>query len=259
MTDKDEFIWKTSISDASKENTIIRGYDINKLIGNLSFTQAIYLILKGELPSKQHKKMLDAIFVSVIDHSIAVPSVVTARTTASCGAPFNAAVAAGVLCISEYHGGAIEQAAKLFQEELKNTKEAKEAAKNIVNKISIEKKRMPGYGHKIYTEDKRALHLLKLAKEFTIAGKHTELAIEVEKELEKAKGKKLCLNVDAAIAGIISDMGFDWQLGKAFFIISRTVGLCAHVHEEQTQEKPFRRLPEDICEYTGKPLRKLPK
>ena len=100
--------------------------------------------------------------------------------------------------------------------------------------------------------------MLDIAKELHLAGKHVALASSIEKELEQAKGKKLCLNVDAAIAAIVSDMGFDWKLGKAFFIISRTVGLCAHVHEEQTREKPYRRLPEEACVYDGPAPRKLP-
>jgi len=50
-------------------------------------------------------------------------------------------------------------------------------------------------------------------------------------------------------------MGFPWTLGKAFFIIPRTVGITAHVHEELTQEKPVRRL--DNTVYTGKKRRSL--
>ena len=32
-------------------------------------------------------------------------------------------------------------------------------------------------------------------------------------------------------------VGFDWRLGKGFFIIGRVPGLVAHVYEELTMEK----------------------
>ncbi len=258
MTENKEAQWKTGITHASDEKTLVRGYELTELIGRLSFSQAIYLILKGELPSETHAKMFDAIFVSCIDHGIAIPSTMNARIAASCGASFSSAVAAGLLCISEHHGGAIEQAAKVFQEGVQQGKSIQEAAKDIVD-VSVEKKqRLPGYGHKMYTEDPRAKRLVELAKDLILGGKHVELAIAIERELEHAKGKKLCLNIDGAIAAIVSDMGFDWRLGKAFFIIARVAGLCAHVHEEQTREKPYRRLPEEACVYDGPPSRSLP-
>jgi len=257
MAENKEPRWKTGIAYSSDEKTLVRGYELTELIGRLSFSQAIYLVLKGELPTEKQANMLDAIFVSCIDHGIAIPSTMNARIAASCGASFNSAVASGIICISEHHGGAIEQATKVFQEGVQQGKSIQETAKSIVD-VSVEKKqRLPGYGHKMYTEDPRAKKLVELAKNLILGGKHIELAITIEKELEAAKGKKLCLNIDGAIAAIISDMGFDWRLGKAFFIIARVAGLCAHVYEEQTREKPYRRLPEEACAYDGPAPRKL--
>ena len=37
--------------------------------------------------------------------------------------------------------------------------------------------------------------------------------------------------------------------GKAFFILSRSVGMAVHVVEEMQYEKPFRRLDESEVEY----------
>ncbi len=82
----------------------------------------------------------------------------------------------------------------------------------------------------------------------------------MEEEIFKQKGKRIVLNVDGAIAAVTSDMGFDWRLGKGFFIIGRVPGLVAHVYEELTTEKPFsKRLNEpEETEYTGVPPRELP-
>ena len=84
------------------------------------------------------------------------------------------------------------------------------------------------------------------------------LSKAIEKELEISKGKKLPINVDGAIAAIISDMDFDWKLGKAFFLIGRVAGLTAHVYEEQTEFKPMRKMFSIDGEYDGPEERDVP-
>ena len=107
--------WKTAISDIHPNKILIRGYPVDELIGQITFPQAIYLVLKGEMPSPEVGRLVDAIFVSSVDHGPTPPSVLAARTVASTGAELNAAIAAGVLAISRYHGGAIEEGMKLFK------------------------------------------------------------------------------------------------------------------------------------------------
>ena len=98
-----------------------------------------------------------------------------------------------------------------------------------------------------------------MAKETGFSGRHIDLAVHIEAELEKQLGKRLPLNVDGAVGAVISDMGFDWRLGKGFFIISRTAGLVAHVYEEWTRERPMRKLGPPPSEYDGPGERTLGK
>ena len=240
-------IWKTKISKATKQKTILHGDDLDELTKKINFTQAIFLTLKGEMPTKKEEKMLNAILVSSVDHGVGVSSIITARCTAAAGNQFNSSVAAGIGTLGKYHGGAIEDCAKI----LKQQKNAKEIVSNALSG----KKRLLGFGHKIYTKDPRTQTLLSIAKENKIFGKHCKLALEIEKELEKQKKRKLCLNIDGCIAAIILDMGFPCSIGNAFFIISRSIGICAHVHEELTEEKPVRRIEDE--KYIGKKSRKL--
>ncbi|MBI2085713.1 citryl-CoA lyase [Candidatus Daviesbacteria bacterium] len=243
--------WKTSISGIVDEEVHIHGYKITDLIENLSFTDAIWLELKGELPSKNEREMLDAILISTIDNGMGPPSVTNARNSASAGNPMQAAVAAGLLGIGEYHGGAIEECARLLQMGLTVDK--------LVEKVISSGDRIPGFGHKIYTEDPRAKQIFEKAKKLGFFGEYANLAVEVEKILEEKKGKKIPINVDGAIAAVVSDMGFDCRLGKGFFIIGRVVGLIAHIFEEWVREKPFRRVPSEEIEYDGVPPRSLKK
>jgi citryl-CoA lyase len=46
-------------------------------------------------------------------------------------------------------------------------------------------------------------------------------------------------------------MGFDWRLGKGFFLISRVPGLVAHAYEELTRERPMRKLGDWNYQYDG--------
>ncbi len=252
MSDKK---WRTSISIHDGYEAYVRGYKLRDLVGNLTFSEAIYLVLKGELPSEKEAKMLDAIFVSLVEHSIAPPSVIAARAVASGGNSLHVGVGAGVLAFGEAHGGALEGAMKFLQENVdKNPEE-------VVKKYFEEGKRIPGYGHRFYKEyDPRKKVLFDIAKEIGFYGKFCEFAEKVEEEIEKLKGKKLVMNVDGAIAAIVSEMGFDWKLGKGFFIIGRIPGLVAHVYEELKYEKPFsKRLDEEKeVEYFGVKPRELP-
>ncbi|HDQ16213.1 MAG TPA: citryl-CoA lyase [Bacteroidetes bacterium] len=253
--------WNSKITKVEPNHLVTRGYRQEDLIGNVPFSHVVYLLLKGELPSKEHGKMIDAILTASIDHGVTPPSAMASRIVASGGVPLPTAVAAGVLSIGDAHGGAIEKGAKLFQESVKRMKDEgkgiDEMAKSVVKEAREQNKRIPGFGHRVHTSDPRTKRLYSLAKELKIAGDHFELSRAIEAELEKSSGKKLPINVDGAIAAVISDMGFDWRLGKGFFLIGRVAGLTAHVYEEQTREKPMRKMFSVDCEYDGPEERDL--
>ncbi|MCJ7509066.1 MAG: citryl-CoA lyase [candidate division Zixibacteria bacterium] len=243
--------WKTAISKINKGEIRVRGYDIAEMMEKLTFAQAVFLILKGELPNPAESKIMEAILVSSIDHGATPPSTLATRTVISGGNPVNAAIAGGVLTIGDTHGGAIEKCAKKLQKTVKENDNLGEAAKEIVKKLVEEDKKMPGFGHRIHQVDPRTKKLFELADKLGISGKHTKLILAIQKELTKKTGKEIPINVDGAIGAVISDMGFDWRLGKGFFIISRTPGLLAHAFEELTREKPMRKLGNTDCEYDG--------
>ena len=250
--------WKTAITEIKKGEIRVRGFDITQLMEKLSFSDAVFLVLKGELPRKDESEMMRAILVSSIDHGVTPPSVLSARCVFSSGNSFNAAVAGGVLSIGDVHGGAIERCARILQEWSKKSVQIDSLAKELVADSIYAKKRIPGFGHRLHETDPRTVKLFEIARKLKFSGRHLELAQAVERELAVSLGKKLPLNVDGAIAAVISDMGFDWRMGKAFFIISRVPGLAAHVYEEMTREKPMRKLGDWNFEYDGPGRREIP-
>ncbi len=254
--------WITKITKVEPNHLVTRGYRQEDLIGKIPYPSVVYLLLKGELPSKEHGRMIDAILTACIDHGVTPPSAMASRVVASGDVPLPTAVAAGVLSIGDAHGGAIEKGAKFLQEgitRMKNEdKTIDEFAKILVSESREQKKRILGFGHRVHTSDPRTKRLFSLADELNIARGHISLSKAIEKELEIQTGKKLPINVDGAIAAIISDMGFDWRLGKGFFLLGRVAGLTAHVYEEQTEQKPMRKMFTTECEYDGSEERDLP-
>lgn len=250
-----ELHWKTSITDVKPNRINMRGYPVDKLMGKISFTQAIYLVLKGEFPTPEAGKLIDAIFVSSVDHGASPPSVLAARTVVSTGAELNSAIAAGVQAISRLHGGAIEEGMKLFLEVAQKMEEKKASEDEIVSQVLEEmkekKKRASGFGHRIHMQDPRTKKLFALAEELGFVGKYVRIALAVEKNLESQLGKSLPINVDGAIAALLCELGISPEIGNAFFIIARVPGLVAHIHEEKTRMKPMRKIHPQDYEYDG--------
>src|SRR5256714_12993946 len=100
--------WKTSLTCIEPNKILVRGYPLDEIMGRLTFGEAIYLLLMGDVPSPAIGSVMEAILVSFIDHGATPPSTLAARNTATTGAPLRACVAAGVLGFGRYHGGGIE-------------------------------------------------------------------------------------------------------------------------------------------------------
>jgi citryl-CoA lyase len=229
--------WKTSIS-SSGEDSVVRGVSREEVI-EMDFADAIWLILKGEKPTEEESKIFNTILSSSIDHGVGNPSTVSARTVQSGGNEMNTSVAAGILALGDKHGGAIEECMEILQSE--------ESAEEIVDRYLSEEEKIPGLGHKVYSEkDPRAEKIFRKAEEIGLSGEHVEEMRDIAEVFSERK-VSLVLNVDAAIAAVMSDLGWPPELGKSFFIISRTPGLVAHVHEEM-EEEDFRR---EDGEYVG--------
>lgn len=247
---------KTGITSIAPGEIRVRGYNIAELMGRKSFAEVTYLVLKGQMPTEAEGRMMDAILTSSVDHGVTPPSSLAARTVMSGGNPLNAAVAGGILTIGDTHGGAIEQCARILQEWAQKSGDPSELASQLLEDLKAENQRMPGFGHRLHKTDPRTVRLFAMAGELKFSGKHQTLARAIESVFE-LQGKSLPINVDGAIAAVISDMGFDWRLGKGFFIISRTVGLIAQAYEEKTREKPMRKLGISDYIYDGPPSRQL--
>lgn len=229
--------WRTEIA-SSGENAKIRGEKLETVM-DMEFADAIWLLLTGEEPDPDESDLFNTVLSSSIDHGVGNPSTVSARTVQSGGNDMNTSVAAGVLALGDKHGGAIEEGMKILQSD--------KTAEEIVKEYLENEQKIPGLGHKVYDEkDPRAEKMFQKAEELGLSGEYTEKIKEIQ-EIFAEKKVPLVINVDGAISGVMSDLDWDYKLGKGLFIIARTPGLVAHVREEMDEED-FRR---ENGEYVG--------
>src|ERR1700732_67321 len=151
--------WQTSLTSITPNKILIRGYPLDEMIGRLSFADAVYLLLMGELPTPAIGRMLDAVLVSSIDHGVTPPSTLAARNVATSGAPLKDSVAGGILAFGPHHGGDIESCMRFLDAGLtlvRSGRTLQEAADAIVEECAREHQVPPGFGHRFHTRDPRA-------------------------------------------------------------------------------------------------------
>lgn len=251
--------WKTAITSIAPNEIRVRGVRIDEMMGRVSFGEAVYLILRGELPGAAVGRVMEAMLVASLDHGVTPPSTLAVRNAATTGAPLNACLAAGALAVNRHHGGAVEDCMRLLARGAARVAAGEAVAAVAAALIAEEKaagRRLPGWGHRIHTNDPRSGRLLALTREAGVAGPHVALAEAIAAELAKG-GKQLPLNVDGAIAAVLADLGFVPELANGFFILARTAGWMAHVAEELSREKPMRRIDQGAAVYDGPPPRGL--
>jgi citrate synthase len=246
--------WATSITEIVPNHVRVRGHDIASLMSACSFGGAVYLILTGTVPDEPVARLMDAILVSSIDHGVTPPSTLAARNAASTGAPLASCVASGILAINEHHGGAIRDCAMQLGQIVRRCEETAEAvdlvAQAVVDEMKREGRRLAGFGHRVHTDDPRTNRLLDMADEAGASGRHVEAARAVANVFARAN-RDLPLNVDGAIAAVLADLGFDPHVMNGVFMIARAPGLVAHAVEEQTTQRPMRRIDPDMHRYSG--------
>src|SRR2546430_12747557 len=128
--------WQTALTAIAPNKILVRGYPLDEMMGRLSFADAVYLLLMGELPTPAIGRMLNAVLVSSLDHGVAPPSTLAARNVATTGAPLKDSVAAGVLAFGPHHGGDIESCMRFLDTGLtlvRSGKTLQQAAETIVD------------------------------------------------------------------------------------------------------------------------------
>ena len=244
--------WRTGITTSDEKSIFIRGYDVTSLMQQATFTDTIFLLHQGRLPTKEERALFDAILIGVSDHGPAAPSAAAARIVASGNRhSLEAAVAAGVLAMGDAHGGAAFDCMQMICDGVAaGTPRSRfrcrmpRAARLRMRESG--KRRLPGIGHRVHTEDPRTRVLFEMARACGVAGDGVAFMQALE-EAACDQIRPLPINIDGALSAVLYDLGFLPPVGKLIFIIGRVAGVTAQVMEEHTREKPMRvRIPVSV-------------
>lgn len=239
--------WSTSIIDIRPGVINTRGVPIQNLIGQVSFPQMIWLMLRGELPSPEQAKLLEASLVAAVDHGPQAPSIAIARMSVTCGLPLNGAMASAINVLDDVHGGAGEQCLALYQDIAARLPEGdtSEAAIDTAVDAGLDAfvaehgKIIPGFGHRFHPIDPRVAPLIAMVNEAAeqghVQGIYARIARGVERAILRRTGKPLPMNIDGITAAVYGELGFAPALARGIFILSRSVGILSHAWEQSQQ------------------------
>ena len=196
-----------------------------KLARDKSFSELIFTLLAEREPTKWELSVFELILNISIDHGPETPSAKAVVEKAKGGESIGESIAAGVREINDVHGGAQEALMPILYKMVKE----KLSAENIVKEFVENKKRLPGFGHRLYKEnDPRAELIIATLVENGLGEDYITASRALQKSLKDITGKTLPLNIDGAIAIVLCAFGLSPELGKPIFMIARTPGLCAH-------------------------------
>lgn len=236
--------WSTEIVDIHPGEISFRGYPIQDLIGEVRFPEMIWLMLRGELPTRAQSDLLESALVAGVDHGPHAPSIAISRMAVTCGLPLNGAMASAINVLDDVHGGAGQQCMQIYREiaahAALNDSDLAATTDAVLDRFVAEHgKVIPGFGHRFHPTDPRTPRLLELvnsAREHgVVEGRYARIGVAVEAALARRTSKRIPMNIDGVTAVIFCELGFAEELGRGLFILSRAVGILAHAWEQTKQ------------------------
>ncbi len=203
----------------------------------LSHAANFYYMMHGKRPAKEMERALDAYLILLADHGLNA-STFAARVTAGTLSNLYSAITSAVgTLMGDLHGSANQRAMEMILEIGKP-----EAAEAYVHGLLDEKKKVMGFGHRIYkTNDPRAEAFRQIANDLCVrAGemKWMEIAMRVEKVM--IERKNIPCNVDFFSAPVLYILGFPVDFFTTVFAASRVVGWSAHILEQHRDNRLIR-------------------
>jgi citrate synthase len=240
---------------------LLRGYPLAEVIRKLSFTEGVFLTLRGRLPEERERRMLDALLCALLDHQFVSASVPAARYVASGNPQVVPAAVAGLLSAGS-NTLSPEDSANLIQHALdisaEQSLDTDTAARQVVSARRQAGLRIPGLGHPLYKEhDPRAEALFDIAKQAGYVGPPVRMIRALHAAFLSESGKQVALNVDGMMSAIMLEMGFTPRQMVAVNLLSYFPGILAHSIEEIESGVPLRTIPDSLSSYTGEPLRHI--
>jgi citrate synthase len=206
-------------------------------------------MLNGVKPLPEAERALDVALILQADHELNA-STFAARVIASTLSDIHSAIVGAIGALKgPLHGGANAETMKI----LLAIDEAGADPVEYVKEMLAQKKKISGFGHRVYvTEDPRATHLRKMSEDLGKAAGNTkwfDMSRKIELFFNNRGEKKLNANVDFYSASTYTTLGIEIDLFTPIFAVSRIAGWAAHVIEQLDDNRLIR----PRADYIGPP------
>ncbi len=216
-----------------------RGLDIIEPRDDLDYSANFLWMTFGELPSAAAIDVFRVSMVLYAEHSFNA-STFTARVISSTTSDLYSAVTGAVGALKgALHGGANEAVMHIFTEI--------GAAENVVpwlEQALANKRKIMGFGHRVYRNGDSRVPTMKAALDVLIAERQATdlIALYDALESEFVGRKGIYPNLDYPSGPAYHLLGFDTEVFTPLFVASRVAGWTAHIMEQQSANALIRPL-----------------
>ena len=219
---------------------------------SLSHSSNYYYMVTGVIADEKILKAFEAVLVIYAEHEINA-STFACRVVIGTESDIYSSVVAGISAIKgPLHGGAIDGSMNMFMEI-----GSKENSERYVKNALSNKRKLPGFGHRVYrTGDPRAQVLKGMTLELANTihdSKWFDIAVEAEYQMSIQKG--IIPNVDYYAAPLLYHIGFPVILMTNVVTSSRIAGWAALILEQYGKNRLIR----PRAKYIGELGIKIPK
>lgn len=239
------------------ETTLWHGYDSEKLCAKHGWTEMLFLMAQGELPTSEQNSLLNKVMAFLANPG---PRDAAVRAAMNCGAgktPLPTILTTGLTVRGGMAEGAmhIEAAMRLLFGQLTKGEplsvDHPDYAGQLIggyrqfwrehrdDEIVPWPETPPGFGLYYGERDLRAKKLLSLIG--ADGGKSVSLALEVEEALSR-EASPVYLTLSGVVAAVLNDLGFSPEHGAGIYMIAGSAGILAHGVEQLPRnwnEYPF--------------------
>lgn len=217
---------------------------------DLSFSENFFHMCFGEVPAKEVVKAFDVSLILYAEHGFNA-STFTSRVITSTTSDMYSAITGAIGALKgPLHGGANEQVMHMLKEV-----ESPETAKEWMLDALKNKKKVMGFGHRVYRSGDSRVPTMKKYAAGLGKWKGEEKWQQISDILEQTMidEKNIYPNLDFPAGPAYYLMGFEIDMFTPIFVMARITGWSAHVMEQIAENRIIRPL----CQYIGPGERKF--
>ncbi|WP_309130547.1 bifunctional 2-methylcitrate synthase/citrate synthase [Brevibacterium sp.] len=218
---------------------------------DLDYAENFFHMVFGEVPAEEVVRCFDISMILYAEHSFNA-STFTTRVITSTTSDLYSAVAGGVGALKgPLHGGANEAVMAMLEEIGTADK-----ASAWIDKALAEKKKIMGFGHRVYKNGDSRVPTMRKAFEDMVEVKGATDLLDLYNTFEEdfVSRKGIYPNLDYPSGPAYHLMGFDTEQFTPIFVMARITGWTAHIMEQQASNALIRPL----SAYDGEDQREVP-